>query len=191
MFTIYTYYLCLSIVLFGIEKPPCGGRRVSLVILREATRGDLQPLLESGTSLPYTYIVSNNLCFVKCFYANMPIMSKKTLRNKADMLASRYYRAETPYCELSGKDTVRCGGVLQWMHIISRSNLRLRYEPFNKLIGCAGHHIYYTHNPLDWVRFLEQHYPERLALVERHRHEIRKIDYSAWIDRFNKNTPLP
>jgi hypothetical protein len=60
----------------------------------------------------------------------------------------------------------------------------MRYEPYNHLILCFAHHKYYTHNPIDWVRVLEQHYPERLALAEQNRYKHAKVDYQAWIDRF-------
>lgn len=110
--------------------------------------------------------------------------AKGALKKKCDVLASAYYRRETPYCELAGKDMIRCGGQLQWMHIFSRNNLRLRYEPFNKLIGCAGHHAWYTHNPIEWVRFLERWFPDRLAEAEAKRNEYMKVDYDSWIQRF-------
>ena len=111
-------------------------------------------------------------------------VSKTSLKKKADTLASRFYRAETPFCELAGKDSIHCGGNLQWMHIFSRSNLRLRYEPYNKLVGCQGHHVWYTHNPVEWVRFLETHFPERLSEAELHRNELAKLDYNEVISRF-------
>ncbi len=113
-------------------------------------------------------------------------VNKSALKKKCDILASQYYRRETPYCELAGKDHISCSEQLQWMHIISRSNLRLRYEPYNKLVGCSGHHIFYTMNPVDWVRFLEAHFPERLAESELHRGEFMKPDYLAWIEKFSQ-----
>jgi hypothetical protein len=113
-------------------------------------------------------------------------VSKTSLRNKCDLLASRYYRALTPYCELAGKDDVACGGPLQWCHIIGRANLRLRYEPYNNLICCAGHHRFYGLHPVEWVRILEKEYPERLTLAEQHRHEVIKVDYFDWIQRFSE-----
>ena len=110
--------------------------------------------------------------------------TRTALKLRCDMLASRYYRALTPYCELAGRDGIECGGSLQWCHIIGRANLRLRYEPFNNLILCAGHHRWYGLHPVDWVRVLEREYPERLTLAEQHRHEVVKIDYQVFIDRF-------
>lgn len=110
--------------------------------------------------------------------------SRSQLKKKCDILASKYYRAETPYCELAGKDHVTCSQQLQWMHLITRSNLRLRYEPYNKLVGCGGHHMFYTMNPVDWVRFLERWFPDRLAEAEAHKNEIGKPDYEALIEQF-------
>jgi hypothetical protein len=115
-------------------------------------------------------------------------VSKTQLKAKCDRLASRYYRALTPYCELAGHDEITCGGGLQWCHIVGRANLRLRYEPFNNLVLCAGHHRWYGLHPLDWIRTLEAEYPERLTLAEQHRHEIVKLDYDAWIEKFGQVT---
>ena len=111
--------------------------------------------------------------------------SRTALKAKCDILASRYYRALTPFCELEGRDSIVCGGSLQWCHIIGRANLRLRYEPFNNLVLCAGHHRWYGLHPVDWVRILEREFPERLYLAEFHRHEIVKIDFQVWIARFS------
>lgn len=108
-------------------------------------------------------------------------------KKKTDILASKFYRAQTPYCELAGKDFIHCNGNLQWMHIISRNALCIRYEPFNKLVGCTGHHVWYTHNPVDWVRFLEKNFPERLHQAETHRWDLTKPDYEAWQEKFKQN----
>jgi hypothetical protein len=113
-------------------------------------------------------------------------VSRTALKKKCDILASRYYRAATPYCELAGLDGIRCGGPLQWCHITSRSVVHLRYERYNNLILCAGHHSFYTRQPLDWIRTLEEHFPEKLALVEQQRYKFSKIDYEAWIDMFRR-----
>jgi hypothetical protein len=111
--------------------------------------------------------------------------TKAALRKKCDTLASRYYRALTPYCELAGLDGIECSGPLAWAHIVSRSVLHMRYEPYNHLILCnSGHHWFYTHNPISWVRVLEKHYPERLQLAEANRDKFAKVDYLAFLDRF-------
>lgn len=117
--------------------------------------------------------------------------SRGSLRNKTDWLASAYYRAETPYCELKGLDTIQCGGGLQWMHLFSRAILHMRYEPYNKLVGCQGHHLWYTHHPIEWVRILESHFPERLAEAEENRYKYWKVSYDDWIRRFTDQSSKP
>jgi integrase len=52
-------------------------------------------------------------------------VSKTALRNKCDVLASRYYRALTPYCELNGLDRIACSGSLSWAHIFTRSIIHM------------------------------------------------------------------
>ena len=111
-------------------------------------------------------------------------VSKAKLRIKADTLASQYYRAITPHCEAQGLDSINCGGGLQWCHIFSRSVIHMRYEPYNNLVMCAGHHTWYTHNPIEWTRFLEKNYLERLSLAEAQRYKYDKIEYEYWINFF-------
>lgn len=106
------------------------------------------------------------------------------LKKKTDELASKYYRAMTPHCELAGADSITCNGVLQWAHIFTRSILHMRYEPYNHLILCAGHHLFYTYHPIEWVRVLERNYPDRLAIAEANRYKYGKPDYQEWIQKF-------
>lgn len=106
---------------------------------------------------------------------------------KADTQASLYYRSKTPYCEAKDKDDIKCGGVLQWAHIMSRGNKRLRYEPLNHLIMCAGHHVYYTHHPYEWALFIEEQFNDRHEFVKEHRHEYVQANaeyYQGWLNRF-------
>lgn len=113
-------------------------------------------------------------------------LSRTSLKAKCDKLASLYYREKTPYCEAAGLDDIQCGGGLQWCHIFGRAILHMRYEPFNNLIMCAGHHRWYGLHPIEWTRMLEQHYPERLALAEFNRYKYGgKLDYEDFIERFS------
>lgn len=115
--------------------------------------------------------------------------SKRNLKVKCDILASAYYRAQTPYCQASGLDTTQCGGGLQWCHLYSRAILHVRYEPYNNIVMCQGHHLWYTHHPIEWTRFLEARFSERLAEAEANRYKYWKVDYNYWIDHFSK-TPI-
>lgn len=117
-----------------------------------------------------------------------PKVTKLQLKKRCDILASRYYRALTPYCELAGLDTITCSNGLQWMHLYSRAILHMRYEPYNNLVGCASHHLFYTYHPIEWTRFLEHHFPERLQLAEANRYKVAKVDYAEWIARFSQVT---
>jgi hypothetical protein len=112
--------------------------------------------------------------------------TKSKLKAKADILASAYYRSMRPYCEAAELDDVKCGGGLQWAHIFSRSILHMRYEPYNHLILCAGHHLHYTHNPIEWTRFLEANFLIRLAAAEANRYKVGKVDYEAVIAKFTQ-----
>jgi hypothetical protein len=124
----------------------------------------------------------------------MTQQTRSQLKKKCDRLASLYYRAETPFCEARGLDGVNCGGPLEWAHIFSRVILHIRYEPYNKLILCSGHHRYHTNKPIEWTRFLEKHFADRLAKAEAVRYGYAKLtvaDYQAWIEYFQEKGPLP
>lgn len=98
-------------------------------------------------------------------------MNRTSLKAKADKLFSLKVR-ERGYCELAGLDKVKCGGVLQSAHIIGRANHRLRWEEANALCLCAGHHVYYTHNPEAWREIIETQCRSSWNWVSRVRNEI-------------------
>lgn len=80
-------------------------------------------------------------------------------------------RSFYPYCQLAGKDNIKCGGVLQNMHIETRGVIALRYNPMNCIVGCAGHHVYYTYHPNDWDRLVKKYFPEQWKFKEKHRND--------------------
>jgi hypothetical protein len=65
----------------------------------------------------------------------------------------------------------------------------MRYEPYNNLVLCQGHHVFYTFHPVEWVRTLEKHYPERLNLAEANRYKFAKVSYEHWIEFFQGRLP--
>lgn len=80
-------------------------------------------------------------------------------------------------CELKGKDKINCGGNLQCMHIITRTNRRLRWDLMNAISGCAGHHRYYTTHPFEFYEIIKKHFPNKYAYVSEHRHELWNGEY--------------
>lgn len=84
--------------------------------------------------------------------------TKKYLKKKADTLFSKRIRSVNT-CEIEGKDNITCNGDLQCMHIVGRSNHKLRWDSNNALCGCQGHHMYYTNHPWEWNELIKQFYP--------------------------------
>ena len=105
-------------------------------------------------------------------------MNKKTLKKKADLLFSKMVR-RVGKCELEGKDSVTCNGVLQCMHIIGRSNHHLRWDTQNALCGCQGHHMYYTNHPWEFQEMIKVFYPERYEYLNKERHTLWNGDIQA------------
>lgn len=112
--------------------------------------------------------------------------SRKSLRDKADRLAGAKCRAKA-YCELAGMDRVRCGGVFQWAHIVGRANYRLRWEPWNSLCLCAGHHVYYTHHGFEWFQIIADRFPDQYGKILAHRNELFDGDYDRVIEQLQQD----
>jgi hypothetical protein len=121
---------------------------------------------------------------VKRATRNLPgrFKSKTALKNHLDELFRRQVRAKG-YCQAAGLDHVNCGGVLQTAHIEGRRNFRLRWEPLNALCLCAGHHRWYSDQPIAWATLIEREFPESWAFVAVHRWQRFDGDYAAVLER--------
>jgi len=108
---------------------------------------------------------------------------------KADTVASLYYRESRPYCQAKGLDNNSCGGPLQWCHIVRRGVKSIRYEPYNCLVMCRDHHAYYTPRPEEWMIFIESNFlSEYLEIKDTiNRHVDANIEfYQSWINHFKE-----
>lgn len=108
--------------------------------------------------------------------------TRKNLKAKADKLCGDIVRARG-YCELAGKDHIRCSSVLQWCHIVGRANHRLRWELWNALCACSGHHVYYTNHPWEWQDLIREQFPENYELIQTHKNEMWDGFYLSVIER--------
>ena len=108
-----------------------------------------------------------------------PKKRKKTARRnysaQADVLFSKLVRAKG-YCELAGTDTVRCNGPLQCMHIFSRRYRNTRWDFLNAFCGCAAHHTYYTHRPIEWDDYLRLHRSHTYSMLRAKALSTAKVD---------------
>lgn len=102
-------------------------------------------------------------------------------KKRADELFSRHIRARDERCQAAGTDHVTCGGVLQCAHIIPRRYETIRVHPDNAIALCAGHHVYYTHRPLEWEAWVELEFPGRWARLRKEALSGRKVN---WQDEF-------
>jgi len=83
---------------------------------------------------------------------------KSNFMKQADTAFSKYIRNRDQLCQArhDGRD---CAGNLQCAHIISRSYKSIRTNEHNAIALCQGHHVFYTHRPLEWRQFVELNYP--------------------------------
>lgn len=65
---------------------------------------------------------------------------------RADKLVGDFVKTRDRGCVARGSHQ----GSLQWAHVISRRYRAVRWDPMNAVTLCAGHHMYFTHRPLEW-----------------------------------------
>lgn len=59
-------------------------------------------------------------------------------------------------CWLAGQDKIKCNGMIQCAHIISRRYRATRWDKANAMPLCGAHHTFYTHHPLEWQEICEE-----------------------------------
>ena len=75
-------------------------------------------------------------------------------RHAADLLfAARIRAMNGGRCVAEGQAGVDCGGRIQCAHIIRRNYHAIRWSDDNAVPLCAGHHVWFTHHPLEWETF--------------------------------------
>ena len=111
----------------------------------------------------------------------MKKINKKALKAKADKIFSFTIR-NRDICQLRGLDSIKCTNTLQCMHIISRSNHRLRWDEKNALCGCSGHHMFYTSHPWEFVEVIKSNFPQIYEYVNSKRNELWDKDIQKVID---------
>jgi len=106
----------------------------------------------------------------KLKFAKPKKVKRTTLKKKADKLFSAIVR-RLGYCQLAGKDTIRCGGSLQCAHIETRGVYGIRWEFPNALCICSGHHVYYTYHEKKWQEVIKTHFPIQWKYYEQHKND--------------------
>lgn len=109
-------------------------------------------------------------------------LHKKYWIHKCDELWSKIIRLRDRQCLLRGKDRIRCGGVLQGMHIKTRGNWGIRYDLENGIGGCQGHHTYYTYHDAEWNKLVEKLMPGRLDLLEERQQKYSQRTFTDYIE---------
>lgn len=97
----------------------------------------------------------------------------------ADILFSKLIRSRGE-CE---SDRGTHSGSLQCAHIISRSYKSIRTYEKNALCLCQGCHVYFTHHPLEWRRFIDGRFPGRWDELTDWALQFTKVDWRAEVER--------
>jgi hypothetical protein len=112
--------------------------------------------------------------------------TKSRLKKRADTAFSLWVRKTIGHCQAEGYG-IKCSSVLQCAHIVTRSNLTLRYNANNVLCLCSAHHFWFHRHPLEFVEFLLQRYVEKFNYVQKHKNELTNYsldDYKKLIEMY-------
>lgn len=74
-------------------------------------------------------------------------------KHGADDVFRRHIWADAE-CWAASFTQVRCNGGWQACHIITRSRGAIRWTRENVKCMCAGHHVWFTHNPSAWEAYV-------------------------------------
>lgn len=83
----------------------------------------------------------------------------------------------------AGMGSVRCNGNFQCAHIVSRRYLNTRWDEDNALCMCAAHHLYATHHPLEWRRYVGE---PQMTELEQRALSSAKVDYDEVLARLKE-----
>ena len=103
--------------------------------------------------------------------------TKSQLKKQADKLFSEIIRKKGA-CQMCGKTSN-----LQAAHIVTRSNLHLRYDFNNALCLCSGCHLFKWHKePLWAVMWFQNVYPKEYKYLMKEKDKVAVyMDYEAII----------
>jgi hypothetical protein len=109
------------------------------------------------------------------------------LKRKADHLFAELIHLRG-HCEAAWGDDKACGGGLQTAHVISRSNLTLRYCPDNALLMCTRHHLYWQHkSPLEFSEWFITNFPSQYQFLMREKNKLTtSINYEEIINKLQE-----
>lgn len=112
------------------------------------------------------------------------VRSKTSWKREADALQSKVVRL-VGRCDRCFKTASNVQ--LQDAHVITRSNLHLRYDPQNHMCLCASCHRLWHSEPLLMIGWFKDNYPERAAYLEKERNVIEHtLDYEAIVARISQ-----
>ncbi len=118
-----------------------------------------------------------------------PTKRRQNMTKELDRLFSLVVRS-VGRCEAD--DGRACNGPLQCAHGFTRSYRAIRWDRRNAFALCAGHHMFYTHNPIAWDDWLLERMgtvnylrvralanggfkPDTAALLEQLRAEVKEL----------------
>lgn len=112
------------------------------------------------------------------------VASQKRRQNwmkQADVLFAKFVKERDQLC-------LNCGSVdyLQCAHLITRAYKSIRVNPKNAVALCRRCHIFYTHRPLEWDLWVEEHFPGRLAELRQLALKYERVDWRAEVAAFKE-----
>lgn len=79
--------------------------------------------------------------------------SRASLKKEADTRFSRAIKMRDKRCQAIGYK-FKCSFTLQAAHLIRRRYFATRWSLDNAVALCGAHHVYFTHNDIEWIDWI-------------------------------------
>jgi len=101
--------------------------------------------------------------------------SSKSIKGKLDKLVGNFFRSKPCDYYLTNPEH-KCKGNLEWCHIKTRRYLSTRWLYINAFTLCSKAHRYFTDHPDEFIKWIEQNFPDRLETLQKEFNKMPKVD---------------
>lgn len=112
-------------------------------------------------------------------------MTARSPMRQADQIFSKLIRHRDGHCLAVGY-RFPCSGNLQCAHIHTRAYKSIRCDFDNAVTLCGGHHVFFTHRPLEWADWVEAMFPGRWDELKRRALRYDRVNWPGMVRELRK-----